>query len=178
MGAVSFCFILWLPEQIRHLNKLAAKKLARRTWHRARKPTRQRSIPSITHMAAIADSSSPWPKITAMIKENQIRSVGVVLATNIFVLVLTINDLHHLQAQHCIQLYHSCTAGIVLLAWTSIAVMIYPDNFDLYARRMLVHSWLFYACEQPFNKNVAPIRGISMNHLFLLLHRKEIVPIS
>jgi hypothetical protein len=53
-----------------------------------------------------------------MIKENQIRSVGVVLATNIvsFVLVLTINDLHLLQAQHCIQLYHSCTAGIVLLA--------------------------------------------------------------
>ena len=76
-----------------------------------------------------------------MTKENQIRSVGVVLATNIgfFGLLLTINDLHLSQSQHCIQHYHSCTAGIVLLARTTIAVLIYPDDFDLYARRMLVH---------------------------------------
>lgn len=62
-----------------------SKAAARQTWCRARKPTRQRSIPSVTHMAAIAGSSSPWPnKITVTTNEkSRLVSVGFVLKTNV-----------------------------------------------------------------------------------------------
>ena len=57
--------------------------------------------------------------------------------------LLTVNDLHRLQAQHCVQHYHSCTTSIVLLARTAIAVLIYPDDFNHNACWMQL---LIYCC--------------------------------
>ena len=62
--------------------------------------------------------------------------------------LLTIDDLHLSQAQHCVQHYHSCTTSIVLLAQTAIAVSIYPDDFNHNASWMLlIHCCflLYYA---------------------------------